>query len=126
LVKPAQNVLSNSTEKMHELKNEFTICTLTRDDHIPDLWFAQLNENRQKLIDDYQLTTYEDTDVLQHIMFNTKPSMYQILLGINKDRLAHEIKRHEADNTFVLWYQPQVDIKHEIIWRDGNHCETLR
>jgi uncharacterized protein YciW len=34
------------------------------------------------------------------IMYNTKPFMYQIILGINKDRLAHEIKRHDADNTF--------------------------
>jgi uncharacterized Zn-finger protein len=35
-------------------------------------------------------------------MYNTKPFMYQIILGINKDRLAHEIKRHAADNTFVF------------------------
>jgi hypothetical protein len=89
-----------STENMHELKNEFTMCTLTRDDTNPAIWFAQLNKIRQKLIDDYKLTTYEDTDVLQHIMYNTKPFMYQIILGINKDRLAHEIKRHDADNTF--------------------------
>jgi hypothetical protein len=52
------------------------------------------------LIDDYKLTTYEDTDVLQHIMYNTNPFMYQIIFGINKDRLAHEIIRHYADNTF--------------------------
>jgi len=76
-----------STEKMHELKNEFTMCTLTRDDHNPAIWFAQLNKIRQKLIDDYKLTTYEDTDVLQHIMYNTKPFMYQIILGINKAML---------------------------------------
>jgi hypothetical protein len=53
-----------STETMHELKNEFTMCTLTRDDTDPAFWFAQLNKIRQKLIDDYKLTTYEDTDVL--------------------------------------------------------------
>jgi hypothetical protein len=91
-----------SIEKMHELKNQFTMCTLTRDDTNPAIWFAQLNKIRQKLIDDYKLTTYEDSDVLQHIMYNTKPFMYQIILGINKDRLAHEIKRHEADNTFQI------------------------
>jgi hypothetical protein len=28
--------------------------------------------------------------------------MYKIILGFNKDRLAHEIKRHAADNTFVF------------------------
>jgi hypothetical protein len=75
---------------------------LTRDNTNPAIWFAQLNKICQKLIDDYKLTTYEDTDVLQHIMYNTKPFMYQIILGINKDRLAHEIKCHDADNTFAF------------------------
>jgi hypothetical protein len=49
-----------STEKMHELKNDFTMCKLTRDDTNPASWFAQLNKIRQKLIDDYSLTTYDD------------------------------------------------------------------
>jgi hypothetical protein len=85
---------------MHELKNEFTMCTLTRDNTNPAIWFAQINKICQKLIDDYKLTTYEDADVLQHVMYNTKPFMYQIILGINKDRLAHKIKRHDADIAF--------------------------
>jgi hypothetical protein len=34
-----------------------------------------------------------------HINYNTKPFMYQIILGSNKE-VAHEIKRHDADNTF--------------------------
>jgi hypothetical protein len=91
-----------STEKMHERKNEFTMCTLTREDTNPDIWFAQLNKIRQKLTDNYSLTTYEYADVLQHIVYNTKPFMYQIILEIYKDRLAHEIKRHAADNSFVF------------------------
>jgi Zn ribbon nucleic-acid-binding protein len=87
-----------STEKMHELTNEFTqgVRSLSK----PGIWLAQLNKICQKFIDDYSLTIYEDTDVLQHIMYNTKPCMYQIILGTNKDREAHEIKRHDADNTF--------------------------
>jgi hypothetical protein len=88
-----------SKEKMHELKIELTMCTFTRDDTNPAIWFAQLNKICHKLIEDYNLTTYEDAEVLQHIMFNTKPFIYQI---INKDRLAHEIKRHTADPTFVI------------------------
>jgi hypothetical protein len=91
-----------STEKMHELKNEFTMCTLTREDTNPAIWFAQINKIRRKMIDEYSLTTYEDADVLQHITYNTKTFMYQIILGINKARLAHEIKRHAAENTFVF------------------------
>jgi hypothetical protein len=42
-----------STEKMHELKNEFTMFTLNIDDTNPAIWFAQLKLIRQKLIDDY-------------------------------------------------------------------------
>jgi hypothetical protein len=74
-----------STEKMHELKNEFTMCTLTRDDNNPAIWFSQINKIHQKLIDDNKITTNADTDKLQYIMCNTKPFMYQIIFGINKD-----------------------------------------
>jgi hypothetical protein len=81
---------------------QFTFCTLNRDDTNPEIWFAQLNKIRQKLIDDYKLTTYEDTDVLQHIMYNIKPAMYQILLGIHKDRLTLETKPHADDNSDVF------------------------
>jgi hypothetical protein len=91
-----------NTDKMHELKNEFTMCTHSRDNTNSAIWFAQLNKICQNLIDDYSLTTYEATDVLHHIMYNTKPFMYQIILGINKDRFAHEIKRHDADNLLLL------------------------
>jgi hypothetical protein len=40
------------TEKIYELKNEFTMCTLTTVDTTPTIWFAQLNKIRQKPIDD--------------------------------------------------------------------------
>jgi hypothetical protein len=91
-----------STKRMHELKNEFTMCILHRDDKIPSIWFAQLNKIRQELTDDYKLTTFEDTDVLQHIMYDTKLSMYKIILCISKDCLAHEMEQDAADNTFVF------------------------
>jgi hypothetical protein len=78
------------------------MCTLTREDTNPAIWFAQLNKIRQKLMDEYNLTTYEEADVVQHIMYNTKPFMYQIILGINKNCLPHETKRHAADSAFVF------------------------
>jgi hypothetical protein len=74
---------------MHELRNEFTICAFIRDVTNPAGWFVQLSKMRQKLMDYYKLTTYGDADVLQHIMYNTKPSMYQSIQGINKDCIAH-------------------------------------
>jgi hypothetical protein len=92
-----KRIYSVSTVKM---QNEFTMFTLTREDKNPAIWFAQHNYIHQKLIDDYNLTTYDDADVLQHIMYYTKSFVYQIILGINKGRLAHEIKRNATDNTF--------------------------
>jgi hypothetical protein len=71
---------------MYEVKNEIIMCTLIRDDTNPAIWFSQLNRIRRKLIDDYSLTTSEDTDVLQHSMYNTNPFMYQIVLGINTEK----------------------------------------
>jgi hypothetical protein len=76
---------------MHELTNDFIMCILHRDGTNPAIWFAQLNKIRQKLIDDYKLTTNGDSDVLRHIVYNTKPLMNQIILGINKYQLAYEI-----------------------------------
>jgi hypothetical protein len=35
-------------------------------------------------------------------MYTTKPFIYQIILKMNKDRLANEIKRHAPYNTFVF------------------------
>jgi hypothetical protein len=35
-------------------------------------------------------------------MYNTKLFMYLIILGINRDRQAHEIKGHASDRTFVF------------------------
>jgi hypothetical protein len=90
LVRLTQDFYLVSTERMHELKNEFTMCILHSDDNNPAIWFEQLNKIRQKLIDDYKLSTYEDVDVLEHIMHNNKPAMYQIILGIKKDHLAQE------------------------------------
>jgi uncharacterized protein with HEPN domain len=76
--------------------------TLIRDDTNPAFWFAQLNNIRQKLIHDYKLTTFHFADILQHIMYNTKPAINKIILGINKARLAHETIQDVADNTFIL------------------------
>jgi hypothetical protein len=43
-----------STERMHELKNEFTMSIFHRYDTNPAIWFAQLNKISQNLIDDYK------------------------------------------------------------------------
>jgi hypothetical protein len=85
-------------EMIHELKNEFNMLILNRHDKNPAIRLAQLNKIRQNLNDDYN----KDTDVLQHIMYNKKPAMYQIILSINKACLAHETIQHVADNTLSL------------------------
>jgi hypothetical protein len=91
-----------STDVIHELRNDFTICTFNRDFANPAFLFAQLNRIRQELINDYKLTSYEDTDVLQHIMYNTKSAMYKMILGINQARLSNKTVQHAADNTYAF------------------------
>jgi hypothetical protein len=76
------------------------MCTLNRDDTNPAVWFSQLIKMLRKLIDNYKLTSYEVTDVLQHIMYSTKPAMYQLISGINNDCLAHETIQHATNNTY--------------------------
>jgi hypothetical protein len=54
------------------------------------------------MIDDYKLNTYEDADVLQHIIYNTKAAMYQITLCVKKACLAHKTIHHAADNPYIF------------------------
>jgi hypothetical protein len=106
---------------MNEMRNEFTICMLLRDDTIPAVYFAQLKKIRQKLIDDYKSITYEDTDVLQNIMYSTKPAIYQLLLGNNKDRLAHDTKQHAADNFYEITVTLQVKLRQKFSTKDHSY-----
>jgi hypothetical protein len=45
---------------MNKLKGEFVRSTLYKDDMNPDEWFADLYSLRQRLTDDYKLTTFGD------------------------------------------------------------------
>jgi hypothetical protein len=49
-----------------------------------------------------QLTTFSNTETLQHIYNYTKPVPYQMILSITKDRMAYEDTSKNADVTYVL------------------------
>jgi hypothetical protein len=68
----------------------------------PAIWLTKLNIIRQSLIDDYELTTDEDADILQHIMYESKPAMNDVILGIKKACLVHETIRHATDYTYKI------------------------
>jgi hypothetical protein len=55
--------------KMNELKSEFVRSTLYKDDMNPDEWYANLYSLRQRLTDDYKLTTFEE--MMNQNIYNT-------------------------------------------------------
>jgi hypothetical protein len=67
----------------------------------PDEWFADLYSLRQRLTDDYKLTTFGDEEMMNQIIYNTKPQAYQMQLTVIKDQLAMEAICFEKDNNYV-------------------------
>jgi hypothetical protein len=63
---------------MNKLNGAFVTSTLYRDDMNPDEWFADLFSLCQRLIDDYHLTTCGDEEMINPIIYNTKPQAYQM------------------------------------------------
>jgi hypothetical protein len=87
--------------KMNQLKGDFVRSTLYKDGMNPDEWFADLYSFRQRLTDDYKLTTFGDEEMTNQIIYFTKPQAYQMQLTVIKDQLAMEAIRFEKDNTYV-------------------------
>jgi hypothetical protein len=90
-----------NVNKMNELKKEFARSTLYKDDTNPEEWFAELYSIRQRVEDDYKLVQYGDTVMLDQIIYNTKPTAYQMQLVIIKDQIRLEDIRLKADITYI-------------------------
>jgi hypothetical protein len=58
---------------MNKLKGGIVSSTLYKDDMNPDEWFSDLYSLRQRLTDDYKLTTFGDEEIMNKIIYNTKP-----------------------------------------------------
>jgi hypothetical protein len=67
----------------------------------PDEWFADLYSLHQRLTDDYKLTTFGDEEIMNQIIYNTKPQAYQMQLTVIKDQLAIEVISFGKDNNYV-------------------------
>jgi hypothetical protein len=59
---------------MNELKSEFVNSTLYSDSTNLDEWFADLYFIRRRLEEDYECTTFGDVEMLNQIIYNTKPA----------------------------------------------------
>jgi hypothetical protein len=59
---------------MNDLKSEFKKSPLYSESTNPDEWFAELICRR--LEDDYKCTTFGDNEMLNRIIYNTKPAAY--------------------------------------------------
>jgi hypothetical protein len=85
--------------KMNELKSEFVKSTLYSNNAIPDEWFAELYFFHLCLEEDYKCTTFGDVEMLNQIIYNTKPAAYQMQLTVIKGDLIKEDARFLKDNT---------------------------
>jgi hypothetical protein len=53
------------------------------------------------LNDDFKLTTFGDEEMMNQIIYNTKPLAYQMQLTVIKNQLAMEAIRFDKDNSYV-------------------------
>ena len=79
-----------STSNKYELRQKFTQCVLKNDQTNPDDWFAELETIRARLKNHFQYTI-SDEDMISHIVYNTKPKMYQTLLTMVKRELNNSV-----------------------------------
>jgi hypothetical protein len=70
---PAKNI-----NKINELMSEFVKRTLFSDSTNPDEWFAELYFIRRRHEEYYRCTTFGDVEMLNQIIYNTKPADYQM------------------------------------------------
>jgi hypothetical protein len=83
VVKYDQNVQAKNINKMIELKNDFVKSTLSSDNTNPDEWFEELYFIHRRLEEEYKCTTFGDVEMLNQIIYSTKPAAYQMhLTGI--------------------------------------------
>jgi hypothetical protein len=87
--------------KMNELKGAFFRSTLLKDDMNRYEWFGDLYSLHQRLTDDYNLTTFGDEEMMNQIIYNTKPLAYQMQYTFIKDQLAIEAIYFAKYGTYV-------------------------
>jgi hypothetical protein len=80
-----------SVTQKFELEQRFNHCQLVKETKNPDEWFTELEHIRLLLLEDHQLE-YEDSKVIQHILYNLKPKSYETLVMILKRDLGKGCK----------------------------------
>ncbi|MGL5074464.1 MAG: hypothetical protein ACRDBG_01300 [Waterburya sp.] len=71
-----------SKAKQYELEQEFNKCALTDESKNPDEWFTELERIKLQLKLDFDQHEIDEAKLIQHILFNTKPSIYATTLQI--------------------------------------------
>jgi hypothetical protein len=71
--------------KMNELKGEFVKGTLYSAEFNLDEKFSELYFIRWRLEEDYKCNTIGDIEMMNKIIYNTKPAVYQMKLPVIKD-----------------------------------------
>ena len=80
-----------STTQRFELEQKFNHCVLDKETMNPDEWFTELEHIRLLLREDHEVE-YEDSKLVQHIIYNIKPKCYDTIIQMLKRDLGRKIK----------------------------------
>ena len=103
----------NALEQFN-LKQKFNKSELRAEGINPDDWFSELDVMVRQLNVDYNIIT-SDAELLQHVVWNIKPKMYQVTLQLIKREMSYSSTPLKLDN-----------VKREIrqIWSQSQFRET--
>ncbi|TAF30165.1 MAG: hypothetical protein EAZ68_23195, partial [Oscillatoriales cyanobacterium] len=73
-----------SSAKRYDLEQEFNKCVLWKEDKNPDEWFSELERIRLQLRMDFDIHMYDDEKLISHILYNTKPRLYDTIITVLK------------------------------------------
>jgi hypothetical protein len=98
-----------SKAKRYELEQEFNQCALTDESKNPDEWFTELERIKLQLKLDFNQHEIDDAKLIQHILFNTKPSIYATTLQIIKRELIYSPSPKQLHIPRYPLEAPQMD-----------------
>lgn len=111
LYKPTSNA------NKFELENKFNHCVLSTDNKDPDEWFAELESMRMQLRIDFAIVISNEK-MVSHIVYNTRPRMYQTTLAI--------IKRELNNSMVVKLENLKKDLRQVYLQNHGNESHRER
>jgi hypothetical protein len=77
-----------TTTQKYDLEQKFNDCKLEKETKHPDEWFTELEHIRVLLLEDHEVEL-EDAKMIQHIIYNIKPKVYETMVYTLKRELQY-------------------------------------